>query len=431
MSSIGIVGAGVSALHLGLRLRQHDIPVTIHTDRSADQLAAGRLLNTVAHHHPTLQRERQLGVHHWDAAEYGYVCHHHYVGGPQPLVFRGDFVSPSSGIDYRLYLPRLMADFEARGGSIEIRGIQAGDLDRISDRHDLLVVASGGGPLSGMFPRRVEKSPYDRPQRRLCVALYRGVTSAVPKGVSLSVAPGHGELLELPIHSIEGDVTALLFECIPGGDQEILADLRYDEDPQAFERAVLLMVKTHYPTTFERIDNGEFGVTRPQDMLQGALTPQVRRDYTQLANGRFALAVGDAHVLVDPLTGQGGNSASYSAWTVGEAILEDIGFDELFCQRVARRRAGMVEAISDWTNLMLAPPPPHLLAMFVVMSQNKSVADEFTINFGRPERQWSILATPERTRSYLQGHGVDMDELLLAAEPAEDPLSAAGTIRGS
>jgi hypothetical protein len=80
---------------------------------------------------------------------------------------------------------------------------------------------------------------------------------------------------------------------------------------------------------------------------------------------------------------------------------------------------------------MLAPPPPHLLAMFVVMSQNKSVADEFTINFGRPERQWSILATPERTRSYLQGHGVDMDELLLAAEPAEDPLSAAGTIRGS
>jgi hypothetical protein len=121
----------------------------------------------------------------------------------------------------------------------------------------------------------------------------------------------------------------------------------------------------------------------------------------------------------------------YSASTVGEAILEDIGFDELFCQRVARRRAGMVEAISDWTNLMLAPPPPHLLAMFVVMSQNKSVADEFTINFGRPERQWSILATPERTRSYLQGHGVDMDELLLAAEPAEDPLSAAGTIRGS
>jgi 2-polyprenyl-6-methoxyphenol hydroxylase-like FAD-dependent oxidoreductase len=336
MTSIGIVGAGVSALHLGLRLRQHDIPVTIHTDRSADELAAGRLLNTVAHHHPTLERERQLGVHHWDAAEYGYGCHHHYVGGPQPLVFRGDFASPSSGIDYRLYLPRLIADFEDRGGTIEIRGIGAGDIDGISDRHDLLVVASGGGPVSGMFPRRVEKSPYDRPQRRLCVALYRGVARAVPKGVSISVSPGHGELLELPLHSFDGDVTALLFESIPGGDQEILTDLQYDEDPQAFERTVLDKLREHYPATSERVDPGAFGVTRPQDVLQGALTPVVRQDYVRLANGRFALAVGDAHTLVDPLMGQGANSASYSAWTVGEAILEDLGFDELFCQRVAR-----------------------------------------------------------------------------------------------
>src|SRR5258708_16067669 len=86
MTSIGIVGAGVSALHLGLRLRQHDIPVTIHTDRSADELAAGRLLNTVAHHHPTLERERQLGVHHWDAAEHGYAFPHPYVGAHQPLL---------------------------------------------------------------------------------------------------------------------------------------------------------------------------------------------------------------------------------------------------------------------------------------------------------------------------------------------------------
>jgi 2-polyprenyl-6-methoxyphenol hydroxylase-like FAD-dependent oxidoreductase len=424
MTSIGIVGAGVSGLHLGLRLRQHDIPVTIYTDRSADQLAAGRLLNTVAHHHPTLQRERQLGVHHWDAADYGYACHHHHVGGPQPLVFRGDFASPSSGIDYRLYLPRLMADFEDRGGIIEIRGVQAAsDLEPISEKHELLVVASGGGPLARMFPRRVEKSPYDRPQRRLSVALFRGVAAAAPKGVSINVSPGHGELLELPILSFDGPVTALLFESIPGGDQEILTDLRYEQDPQAFERTVLVKLRELYPATFERVDPGAFGVTGPQDVLQGALTPVVRQDYAQLANGRFALAVGDAHTLVDPLMGQGANSASYSAWTVAEAIVEDLGFDELFCQRVARRRAGIVESISDWTNFMLAPPAPHLLAMFVAMSQNKAVADEFTINFGRPDRQWSILATPERTRSYLQRHGVDMDQLLAAAAGAASSVS--------
>ena len=97
MTSIAIVGSGVSGLHLGLFLAQHDVPVTIYTDKSAEQIAAGRLLNTVAHHHHTLERERALGVHHWDANEYGYGCHHHsIVGAPEPMRFRGDSQAPTS-----------------------------------------------------------------------------------------------------------------------------------------------------------------------------------------------------------------------------------------------------------------------------------------------------------------------------------------------
>ena len=40
MTSIGIVGAGVSALHLGLLLRQHDVPVTIYAEKSAADVAS-------------------------------------------------------------------------------------------------------------------------------------------------------------------------------------------------------------------------------------------------------------------------------------------------------------------------------------------------------------------------------------------------------
>ena len=36
---IGIIGAGVAGLHLGLRLRQFGIDCTIMTDRSPDQVA--------------------------------------------------------------------------------------------------------------------------------------------------------------------------------------------------------------------------------------------------------------------------------------------------------------------------------------------------------------------------------------------------------
>jgi hypothetical protein len=115
--SIGIVGSGVAGLHLGLFLRQHDVPVTIYTDKTAEEVAGGRIQNTVAHHATTVERERALGVHFWDAAEHGYVAHYHYFGGEQPLYFRGDFAEPSSCIDYRLYLPRLMAELEERTSS--------------------------------------------------------------------------------------------------------------------------------------------------------------------------------------------------------------------------------------------------------------------------------------------------------------------------
>jgi len=86
---------------------------------------------------------------------------------------------------------------------------------------------------------------------------------------------------------------------------------------------------------------------------------------------------------------------------------EDPSFDERFAQKVAARRANRVQAISDWTNLMIGlPPAPHLLQLLGAMSQNPAVADEFTDNFNQPERQWDILATPERTAAFLARHGM-------------------------
>lgn len=56
---------------------------------------------------------------------------------------------------------------------------------------------------------------------------------------------------------------------------------------------------------------------------------------------------------------------------------------------------------ANWTNLMIGPPPEHLLRLFGAMYENKAVADEFTNNFDYPDRQWRILATTERTNEFL------------------------------
>ncbi|WAL66849.1 monooxygenase [Amycolatopsis cynarae] len=295
----------------------------------------------------------------------------------------------------------------ARGGEFVVRPVQAADVVRLSERHDLVVIASGRGSMSAMFPRRADKSPYDTPQRKLCVGLYEGVAPSEPRGVTMSVAPGQGELLEIPMYATAGHVTALLFENVPGGELEMLAEIAYEDDPAGFEKLVLEKTREHHPATFERIDPARFHLTGPLDLLQGAVLPAVREDYARLPNGRYVIALGDAHTVVDPVIGQGANCASYSAWALGQVILEDPNFDERFCRKVADRRRNHVHATADWTNLMIrTPPPPHLLRLFGAMSENQAVADEFTENFSHPDRQWDILATPERVTSFLARHGM-------------------------
>ena len=62
MHKIGIVGAGIAGLHLALYLQQRGIDATIITDQTPEGYRDSRLLNTVAHHHTTLERETALEV---------------------------------------------------------------------------------------------------------------------------------------------------------------------------------------------------------------------------------------------------------------------------------------------------------------------------------------------------------------------------------
>lgn len=411
MPNIGIVGCGVSALHLALLLRRNDVHVTIYSERSGPQIRAGRLLNSVAHHRLTLNREQALGIDHWDVSAHGYGGHTHYIGGPQPLHYRGDFQARSRAVDYRVYLPRLMEDVAELGGEIRVGPF---DVAAVAERHDLVVVAGGRGPLAELFPPRPDRS-MSQPMRRLTCALYRGIGRSEPLDVTISVVPGHGEIVELPILSLDGPVTALLFEAVPGGEIDAISGCSYGDDPSGFEKTVLNLLERHAPITYARVDVEAFGVTRPLDVLQGAITGCLRRDWAHLPNGRPVLAMGDAHCLIDPIAAQGANMASYSAEIVGQAILEDQGLDEAFCERVAGRRRLMLEAAYDWTRATGGAPSPQSLMVIIAMSMNKAVCDEFTDNFSFPDRQWATLRSMEAVRAHLDRFGIDADEMAAAA----------------
>jgi 2-polyprenyl-6-methoxyphenol hydroxylase-like FAD-dependent oxidoreductase len=399
--NIGIVGAGIAGLHLALYLQKHGVDSTIITDRAPEDYRDSRLLNTVAHHHVTIAREDYLGVNHWTDPKDHYYYHDHVFNFPQPLSFRGDFSRPSRAVDYRIYLPALMNDFTRRGGKIEYRRIEEGDIAPLVARFDLLVVSTGKGPLGQLFTYRPEHTPYSQPQRRLCVGLYTGVRQPDPMNVTLSVSPGHGEMIVIPTVTFDGVANALLMENVPGGDMDELATLSYDDNPKHFLSVLLGKLEKHHPTTYDRIDTSRFGLAQPQDLLQGGVVPTVRNTVVKFDGGKCAIALGDVHSIVDPMMGQGANVASYAAFVLGEEIVNSDVLDARFCEKVDLKRQDRVLAASRWTNIMLQPPTEALGMLIGTMSQNPALANEFTENFNYPDRQWDRVSTPERIHAWI------------------------------
>lgn len=409
---IAIIGAGTAGLQLGLFLRQHDVDVTLYTDRKPDEYSQVRLLNTVAHHAVTVEREKALDVNAWPSEQCGYFGHFYYVGGPQPMRFYGDLKAPSRAVDYRLYLPKLMQAFEARGGTFCYQEVAADDLEALSEQYDLVVVCTGKFALGDVFGKQAENSPFDKPQRALCVGIFKGIKEAPVRAVTMSFSPGHGELIEIPTLSFNGMATALVLENQIGGDLEILAKTRYDEDPRAFMDLLLDKLRKHHPSVAERVDPAEFDLANSSlDILQGGVVPAFRNGHAKLQNGRTVIALGDVQATVDPVLGQGANMASHAAWILGEEIVAQSVYDQRFCEHLERRRQDRVLCATRWTNFILtalSELPPEFAAFLQVLSQSRAMADEFTDNFNYPERQWDYFSSPERIAGWCAKHMPDV-----------------------
>jgi 2-polyprenyl-6-methoxyphenol hydroxylase-like FAD-dependent oxidoreductase len=404
MTHIGIIGAGVAGLHLGLFLKQRGIEATIYTEKTPAEQFGSRLPALVARSGHTRERERLLGVNHWDAGESSFGTMQICISGEQPMAFEGDLERAFIAVDMRIYFARLLEDFAARGGNVVYRDVQAADLDAISEQHDLVVVATGRGGLNALFPRVAELSPFDRPQRHICAGLYRGL-AANPDKASATFVPEHGELFEFPIYTFEPGVVGLGLEAIPGGALDEVAHMNYDADPAAFNAAMLELLRIYMPAIYERADPATFGLARSLDLIQGGVTPAVRQGHIRLSNGKYALAIGDVRVINDPITGQGANSASATAWMLGTAICTSEHFDERFCSGIEQIIWDYTGPIAEWSNTMLMPPPQHMIEFMVAAAHIPPVAETFVRMFEQPQRAWEMLSNSDTTSDYLKSQG--------------------------
>lgn len=410
MTTIGIVGTGIAGLHLALHLQQLGVSATLYADRTPDGLRASRLLNTQGFQGSTRGRDVSLDTDFWSDPAGLTRALHVRVAGEHPIEFTGVLEPASLFIDMRLYIPRLMEVFGARGGTVVVAPPgSTDDVARLAERHDLMVVATGRSGLAEMFPRVPERSPYHEAPRRLVAGLFHGIH--VPEGCVLeyNLLPGVGEVFEVQMRVPEGVVPAVVFEAIPGGPLEPFTRLRYEDDPARFDAAALAAIREHSPGTYARIDPAAFGLRAPLDALYGTVVPTVRRGFAPLSGGRFAMALGDARVSFDPITGQGANAASRTAFVLGDLVAEHARaggrFDEVFCARAGERIWENVKAASEWTNAFLQPPPPHAVGLLIAAAQNKKIADAFAANFDDPERQWQVLSSPEATAAFIASEG--------------------------
>ena len=382
MPRVAIVGAGQSGLQLALGLLEAGFEVTLVSNRTAEEIASGRVLSSQCMFESALQTERALGLDHWAAACPPVDGISLRLAGDEAIDWAARLDWPAQSVDQRVKVPGWMDEFARRGGDLVVREADLDDLEGYAGRHDLVVVSTGKGPLASLFARDAEKSPYDTPQRALALTYVTGMTARPDhSAVCFNLAPGVGEYFVFPALTTTGPCEIMVFEGIPGGPMDCWADVR---TPGEHLARSLELLERFFPWEAERCC--DVALTDASGVLTGRLVPGVRRPVGRLPSGAAVLGMADVVVINDPITGQGSNNAAKCAEIYLEAILEqEDGFDEGFMQRTFDRYwRGYAQWVVSWTNALLAPPQPHVVRLLEAAQELPSLAETIVNGFDDP-----------------------------------------------
>jgi hypothetical protein len=393
---VAIIGTGISGTTLALRLQQLGIDTTLFTDRPPSEHRNGRIDNLVARFPATRQRERILGVAHWDDVVGSESIGIDVTVTGTPIAFRGRLDGGVQAVDFRVYLSGLLEDYAARGGSVVVGPLPASaeQLTARSSAHDIFVVAAGrSSPLArSLFPVRPEHSPFASPQRTLVGGLCTGLAASDPPVVSFNIVPGLGEIFSQPFLTRDGVVSSFLVEAVPEGPLDVATG-----DVESCAGTITELIRTFAPSLACRLDERGISLLGPLDVLAGAITPTVRRGWSRVPDGRLALAIGDAWIVNDPIIGQGANIGSHCAWAMAEALAAATAVDDDLGRRIEERLWSYAGPVTALNNAFLRPPPAHVLDLFLAATEHQAVADAVIEGFADPVRLAHTLASPRTT----------------------------------
>jgi flavin-dependent dehydrogenase len=378
---VAIVGAGQAGLQLGFALLEANYDVTLIADKSAEGIAAGQLWGTPAMFWRGQEFERALGIDFWDEEVFPSKVVEIDIRneqGARDLTIAGEFVHGSAKfVDLRVKYPKWLGEFARRGGNVVVERIDIAGLDSLAAENDLTFLATGRSSAS-LFEFDAERTLWPNPLRRLRAVVLDGPEldhwsfSFIPGIGEVCAAPGLG-LGNRPAH-------AILLWAAQGGPIDFPDGLNGQQVLASLKAALRTYKHDHY------VKIADSALLDDKAWLAGAVAPTIRKPVARLPSGRFAIALGDALLTVDPITGQGLNNAAYAADLFARRIVAhgDQPFDVAWAEKTVREFWDFARH-SYLLQRSLLDPPEYQSAVFPAAAQNRGLANELIGTFPDPE----------------------------------------------
>jgi Styrene monooxygenase A putative substrate binding domain len=404
MRKVTIVGAGQAGLQLGIGLRQKNYEVRVVSNRTPEDIRAGRVLSSQCMFDNALQAERGLGINTWEAEcpnidGIRLILRPPDGGSEKALDWAYKLDRPAQAVDQRVKIPGWMKQFQGIGGELVIHEAGIADLEDYCRDSDLVIVASGKNETSRLFERDAARSPFDKPARALALTYVTDMTCDAPfSAVTFNLLPGIGEYFVLPALTTSGACHIMIFEGIPGGPMDCWQDVHTADQHLARSKEIL---EKFMPWEAERCRN--VALTDANGTLAGQLTPTVRKPVGKLPSGAQVLGMADTVVLNDPITGQGSNNAAKCARIYLKSILDhsDAPFDGAWMQRTFETYWDYAQWVTGWTNAMLMPPPPHVMKILICAQKSARIGRAFVNGFDDPRTFFPWLADPAEADRFI------------------------------
>jgi len=405
MRKITIIGAGQAGLMVGIGLLKKGYDITVVSNRTPDELRTGKVLSSQCMFHTALQNERDLGLNFWEdecppVEGISFVVPSPEATGVKALEWSGRLDNKAQSVDQRVKIPVWIAEFEKLGGKMVYHDAGLDDLEDAARDSDLVLVAAGKGEIGRIFERDAERSTFDKPQRALALTYVTGMTPRpVHSAVNFNLIPGIGEYFVFPALTTTGPCEIMVFEGIPGGPMDCWGDVKTPE--QHLDKS-LEILNTFLPWEADRCRN--VALTDDNGILAGRFPPTVKKPVASLPSGAKVMGLADVVLLNDPITGQGSNNASKAAKHYLDAILArgDQPFDEAWMNATFDGLwNGYAKKVVTWTNMLLTPPPEHVLQLMGAAQTNPKLAHRMANGFNDPRDYFPWFADPAEAQALL------------------------------